>query len=177
MRRILLVDDELNILHALQRSLRQFCKEKGLQIDLCTSPQAAIQKVSDTRYDFVISDYHMPGMNGVDLLRVVKELQPETVRLMLSGSADFNTIMGAVNEAEVFRYIVKPWDNVELEEIVGLALQHRDQSLNEKQLADEMRLQRGELTPQELEARRLEQSEPGITKVKWGPDGSVMLDD
>jgi two-component system probable response regulator PhcQ len=177
MRRILLVDDEISILHALQRSLRKIARDNDLQIELCTSPRAAIQMFSEAEFDFVISDYHMPGMNGVDFLRIIKEIQPDTVRMMLSASADFSTIMGAVNEAEVFRYIVKPWDAVELEEVVTLALQHRARALEEKQLADETRMQRNELTPQEVEARRLEQSEPGITKVKWGPDGSVLLDD
>lgn len=176
MRRILLLDDEQNVLHALQRSLRQIIKETEFKIELFTSPEMAIQRLSETAFDFVVSDYHMPSMNGVDFLKIIKEIQPDAIRMMLSASADFNTIIGAINEAEIFRYISKPWDTVELKETLKLAGERRDQNLEEKRLADEIRVQRGEMSPQEQEAKRLEESDPGITKVKWGPDGSVLLE-
>jgi DNA-binding NtrC family response regulator len=177
MRRILLLDDEPSVLHALQRALRPISKKNNLEICLCGSPKEAIPLLGLGPFEFVISDYHMPGMTGVDFLRIAKEVQPEMVRLMLSASADFNTIMGAVNEAEVFRYIVKPWNPAELEETVLLALEHRKNLLEEKQLAGEMRARLDAENPQEAEAKRLEEAEPGITKVKWGPGGSVLLDD
>lgn len=176
MRRILLLDDEQNVLQALQRSLRQIFKDADLKIELFTSPELAIQRLSEMAFDFVLSDYHMPSMNGVDFLRIVKELQPDTVRMMLSASADFNTIIGAINEAEVFRYIAKPWNVDELTGAIQLAGIRRDEVLEDRRLADELRVQRGEMTPQEQEAKRLEESDPGITKVHWGPDGSVLLD-
>lgn len=176
MRRVLLLDDEINVLHALQRSLRQIFKDMDFKVELFTTSETAIQRMAEESFDFVISDYHMPKMNGVDFLRIVKELQPDAVRMMLSASADFNTVIGAINEAEVFRYIAKPWKTEELEETINLAGQRRDQMLEERRLADEVRVQRGELSPQEQEARRLEEADPGITKVKWGPDGSVLLD-
>ncbi|MDE2427711.1 MAG: response regulator, partial [Burkholderiales bacterium] len=169
-------DDEPNVLAALQRSLRQTAKDMQLKIELFTSPKEAIQRMSETAFDFVISDYHMPEMNGVDFLKIAKELQPDAVRMMLSASADFNTIMGAINEAEVFRYIPKPWNQSDLQEMLEVASQRRAQMLDERRLADEMRVQRGEMSPQEQELKRLEESEPGITKVKWGADGSVLLD-
>ena len=176
MRRILLLDDEQNVLQALQRSLRQIFKDIDLKIELFSSPEMAIQSLSEVAFDFVISDYHMPSMNGVDFLRITKELQPNAVRMMLSASADFNTIIGAINEAEVFRYIAKPWNVDELKDAIQLAGNRRDQVLEDKRLADELRVQRGEMTPQEQEAKRLEEADPGITKVQWGPDGSVLLD-
>lgn len=176
MRHVLLLDDEQNVLQALQRSLRQISKEMQLKIELFTSPQAAIQRLGETPFDFVISDYHMPTMNGVDFLRIAKEVQPDAVRMMLSASADFNTIIGAINEAEVFRYISKPWNVTELRETIQLAVQRREQVLEDRRLADELRVQRGQMSPQEQEAKRLEESDPGITKVKWGPDGAVLLD-
>lgn len=176
MRRILLLDDEQNVLQALQRSLRQIFKDMDLKIEAFTSPEMALQRLNEMAFDFVISDYHMPGMNGVDVLRATKQLQPHAIRMMLSASADFNTIIGAINEAEVFRYIAKPWTSADLKDAILSAGKRRDQELENSQLADELRVQRGAMTPQEQEIKRLEESEPGITKVRWGPDGSVLLD-
>jgi two-component system, probable response regulator PhcQ len=176
MRRFLLLDDEINIVHALQRMLRQHIQEKPLVVEIFTDAQQALQRINEVGFDIVIADYQMPSMNGNAFLKAVKQVQPDAVRLMLSASSDFATLMGAVNDAEVFRYIAKPWQARELEEIIQLALIHRDQCLEDRLLADEARFERGELTPQELEATRLEAEEPGITKVQWGPDGSVYLE-
>jgi hypothetical protein len=84
--------------------------------------------------------------------------------------------MSAINLAEVLRYIPKPWQIEDIKKTLELALERRDQLVADQRLADELRVQRGQLTLQELEARRLEAEEPGITKVNWGPDGSVRLE-
>ena len=176
MRRIMLVDDEINVLHALQRTLRQAAFDDKIDIEIFTDPQPALARCRDAAFDIVISDYRMPEMNGIDFLKAFKEIQSNTVRLVLSASTEFDTLMNAINQAEVFRYITKPWHDVELKETVQLALARRDQALEELRLFDQLRAQFGELSPQELEAKRLEADEPGITKVNWGPDGSVHLD-
>ncbi|NMM38732.1 MAG: response regulator [Glaciimonas sp.] len=176
MRRFLLVDDEINILQALRRMLRQKIRDEDFLVEMHTDPQQALQRAREVAFDVVISDFHMPQMNGVDFLEQVRDAQPDATRLMLSASADFGTIMNAVNRAEVFRYIAKPWTATELEEIVRLSLERRDKIMEDRRLADAVRVQRGVLTPQALEALRLEEEEPGITKVRWGLDGSVMLD-
>ena len=87
---------------------------------------------------------------------------------MLSASTEFDTVMRAVNDAEVFRYIPKPWQLSDLQETLVLALARRDEN-------DQTQLQLGQMTQRELEERQLEADEPGITKVNWGPDGSIML--
>lgn len=176
MRRILLLDDETNVLMALKRSVRQIYTTSEMSVETFNDPKLAILRFGEVEFDFVIVDYHMPTMNGVDCLRVIKEIQPNTVRMMLSASADFRTIMGAINEAEVFRYIQKPWIQHELKETLILASVHRDRVTEDQRLANELRAQRSPLTPQELEAQRLEAVEPGITRVNWGPDGSVKLE-
>ncbi|MBX9870205.1 MAG: response regulator [Burkholderiaceae bacterium] len=176
MYKILLVDDEINVLHALQRSLRQLKSTMALEVTLCTDPKEAIEQIAQTQFDFIIADYHMPQLNGVDFLRIAKEMQPDTVRMMLSASADFTTIMSAVNEAEVFRYLTKPWEKDELEKNIHDAVARRDQLLNERQYIDEGQMLLGEIDEQEIEARRLERLEPGITKVRWNAEGAVLLD-
>ncbi len=176
MRRFILVDDEINVLHALQRALRNFAPDEDIRFEIFTNPVEALVRIGEVNFDLVLSDYRMPEMTGVEFLSLVKEIQPDTVRLVLSASTEFDAVMGAINRAEVFRYIAKPWHINDLEEDIRLALIHRDQIVGDRHLADEVRVQRGELTPQELEAKRLEEEEPGITKVNWGPDGSILLD-
>lgn len=176
MRQVLLVDDEINVLHALQRTLRQAGLDDELRIEIYTEPEKALTRCREIAVDVVIADYRMPCMNGVEFLKAVKEVQPEAVRLMLSASTEFQTLMNVINQAEVFRFIPKPWHAPELLDTIRAAFEQRDQVLENLRLFNELRVQFGEMTPQELEARRLEADEPGITQVKWGEDGSVHLD-
>lgn len=177
MKRFLLVDDEVNVLSALQRTLRQKLGDIDLKIETCSDPVAALERIGETAFDLVISDHRMPGMTGVEFLKAVRKIQPDAVRLMLSAYSEFQAVVNAVNEAEVFRYISKPWQAEELEEIIRLALARREKVLEDRRLSDEVRVKLGELSPQSMEARRLEEEEPGITKVNWGPDGSVHLEE
>lgn len=175
MRRILLLDDEINVLNALQRALRQ-CFHGDLRIEVFTDPEQALLRSAEVPFDVVISDLRMPALNGVDFLQAFKGIQPDAIRLMLSASTEFDAVMKAVNQAEVFRYIAKPWQIEHLKETLELAFVRRDEAVETRRITDEARARRGELTPQELEARRLEAEEPGITRVKWGEDGSVYLE-
>lgn len=175
MRNILILDDEINVLHAIERALRLHFPSAEVRMELFTAPIEALSRCTEIEFDVVLSDFRMPLMSGVDFLRAVKELAPGTVRIMLSASTEFDTVTNAVNEAEIFRYLSKPWEIADLKHNIALAFQHRDGILREQRLADEQRLRNGLITPQELEARRLEQAEPGIMKVNWGPDGEVIL--
>lgn len=175
MRRLLLLDDEINVLTALQRALRQ-CLGSDLKIETFTDPEQALLRSAEVPFDVVVSDYRMPGMNGADFLQAIKGIQPDAVRLVLSASTEFDTVMNAINRAEIFRFIAKPWQADDLRNVFELAFARRDQAIEDRRLVDEARVKRGELTPQELEARRLEAEEPGIMKVNWGDDGAVHLD-
>lgn len=177
MKRLLLVDDEINVLHALQRALRQcLASVEDLRIEVFTEPEQALLRSGEVAFDVIVSDYRMPGMNGAEFLATIKGIQPDAVRLVLSASTEFEAVMNTVNKGEVFRYIAKPWQADDLKATFELAFARREQTLEDRRLADELRARRGELTPQEIEAKRLEAEEPGITKVNWGTDGSVHLD-
>ena len=69
----------------------------------------------------VISDQRMPEMTGVEFLRQVKDFAPQTVRILLTGYSDLASIVGSINEGEVFRFISKPWDNAEIQKTIGEA--------------------------------------------------------
>ena len=102
--KILLVDDEAKVLAGIKRQLR-----KKFQIETALSGEEAL-KIIDEKGPFavVVSDYHMPGMNGIDFLCRVKKVDPDTVRMMLTGSADMSTAIAAVNEGSIFQFHPKP---------------------------------------------------------------------
>jgi len=181
MSRIMLVDDEESILKALQRLLRVAPCTYGnqtfsLEVDAFSSPETALKSARHEDYDLIISDYRMPVMDGIEFLTAVKAIQPDAARLILSGYADLNALLRAVNEVGVERFIAKPWNDYELLSAIAQALAHRELLLENRNLANLVRLEMGDTTPEKLEAERLEAIEPGITEVRWGPDGSVLLD-
>ena len=181
MHRILAIDDEIGVLNALSRLLRHTPlvvngESWYVQMDTFTSPHDALGRAAEVAYDLVISDYRMPGMDGVALLRRMRDLQPDAARVILSGYTDLNGLIAAINEARIERFVAKPWNDFELVSALGQILEIRALRMENEALADRMRCEQGTLTPAELETKRLEQLEPGITKVHWGPDGSVIMD-
>lgn len=180
--RIMLVDDEASILKSLERLLRVTpCVYNGevfpVQIETFTSATAALERARYTAFDLFLSDYRMPEMNGVLFLKETMAIQPDAARLVLSGYADLNSVMGAINEAHIYRFLSKPWNDYELVSAIAQALGYQRLMVENKQLADQARFEKGKISAEELERRRLEALEPGITQVHWGPDGSVILDD
>jgi len=118
----------------------------------------------------------MPEMNGVELLSKLRVLQPDCARVVLSGYTDLNGLIGAINEARIDRFIAKPWNDFELTSALAQILEIRALRLENEALANLARRERGQMSAAELELQRLERLEPGLTRVQWGPDGSVMMD-
>ena len=115
---ILLVDDERNILDGYRRSLRG-----EFLMDTAQSGQEALELIeSKGPYAVVISDMRMPGMDGIELLRRVKSEAPETVRVMLTGNADMDTAVEAINEGSIFRFLNKPCDKERMAKTITAAL-------------------------------------------------------
>ncbi|WP_320152035.1 response regulator [uncultured Tolumonas sp.] len=182
MEKVLLVDDEPLILKALVRLLQRtpcLCEGRLFKLELVTftEPSKALEYAQNYQVSLVISDYRMPGMDGVELLTAIKTLQPDAVRLIISGYADLNALINAINRAHIYRFVAKPWNDYELVATIGQALRHRQLILENQRLADLERVARGQLSDSELAVRQLEREAPGITKVNWAADGSVMLDD
>lgn len=181
MYRILLVDDEENVLNALRRLLTSHpsytVDDHRIVVETFSQPAEALKRAEAQAFDAVISDYRMPEMNGVEFLRAFRRLQPNAARLILSGYADLSGLIGAINEAQIFRFIAKPWHEYDIQSSVAQALAHRNLLLENQRLADLVRVQEGKLSRQEMALRRLEEESPGITKVNWGPDGSVLLEE
>lgn len=181
MSRILIVDDEESILKSLRRLLSITpCTAGGrvypLKVDTYSSPRAALEAAFGTPYDLVLSDYRMPEMDGVAFLKEFRDLQPTAARLILSGYADLNGLIAAINEAGILRFIAKPWNDYELVTTLAQALAYQGLQNETQRVADKARVEQGAMSPEECERKRLESIEPGITRVNWGPDGSVLVD-
>jgi two-component system probable response regulator PhcQ len=170
--RILLVDDEENIL----RSLRRCLAPDGYAIEAFADPRSALARVQVAPFDLVLSDYRMPRMDGVEFLTHFKEIHPDSARLIISGQADMEGLLAAINEAEIYRFVSKPWENYDLRTTVRQALIHRNVLLENRRLADQVRRQKVQLEEQGRLIERLEREFPGISEVRRTADGAVVLD-
>jgi len=115
--RILFVDDEERILNALKSIFRS-----KYHVFTATSGDQAFEFLKRFRVHLIVSDQRMPGMLGVELLRRAKELSPTTVRILLTGYSDLASIVGSINEGEVYRFINKPWNNQDIQGVVAEAV-------------------------------------------------------
>lgn len=163
---LLIVDDEPSVLSALRRELRsQFAGQ--LSVETCDDPALALTLVRERRFDIVMSDLHMPEIDGLSFLSLVSTISPGSVRIVLTGSADFETAQRAINDAGVFRFLTKPWSQTDLRSHVAAAIAA---CRSRRRTPDAP-----ELDAQERERIRLEALEPGITAVEWGPEGEVLM--
>jgi two-component system probable response regulator PhcQ len=170
-RKIMLVDDEGFQLKALQLALQRQFGRDGVDVEAFADPLRALARARAEQFAVVIADYRMPGLNGIGFLKQMRQLQPEAVRVMLTASAETDTAMLAINQAEIFRFIRKPWD-MDFRRAVGEALAYHGELVGKREAS-----QADEDTDAALKQalRELEASEPGITRVKWAGDGSVLL--
>lgn len=173
MSRILLVDDEQNILNALQRLLRK----DGYKIETCTDATEALKRAREIEFDAVIADYHMPGMDGVFFLTALKQIQPHTMRLILSGYTDLDILLAAINEAQIFHFISKPWNDYDLRATLAHALAQHAVLDENRRLADQVRAQQDRIQYQNQLIEAFEAQHPGITQVRRSADGTILVDD
>jgi response regulator RpfG family c-di-GMP phosphodiesterase len=103
-RSILCVDDEPNVLHAIERQFR-----KRFDITTAVGPELALRAIAERGpFAVVVSDLRMPGMDGIQFLARVREISPDTVRIMLTGQADLTDAIEAVNRGNIFQFLAKP---------------------------------------------------------------------
>ncbi|MDD2883778.1 MAG: ATPase, T2SS/T4P/T4SS family [Dechloromonas sp.] len=120
--RLLLVDDEPGIVKALSRVFRQ----ENYEVVTAGNGEEGLRLLAAHTVHLVISDFLMPGMDGARFLREVKSRSPDTLRIMLTGHANTDAVMGAINEGAVYKFILKPWNDDDLRVTVALALEQYD---------------------------------------------------
>ncbi|WP_158592185.1 EAL domain-containing protein [Noviherbaspirillum sedimenti] len=140
-RKLLLVDDEPNILNALKRLVRR----DGYQILTASGGKEGLTLLAQHDIDVIVSDQRMPGMTGVEFLRTVKNLYPDTVRIVLSGFTELQSVTDAVNEGAIYKFFTKPWDDLQLREHVAKAFQHKEMADENRRLGLEVRAANQEL--------------------------------
>lgn len=128
--RILCVDDEPHVL----ASLRRLFQHNGYSVRIADSAATGLQALQNEPIDLVISDLHMPQMDGARFLGQVRERWPQTMRMLMTGHADAGLIAEAVNSGEIHRYIAKPWDDDDIVAQVRLALERRNVELEKARL-------------------------------------------
>lgn len=163
---ILIVDDEPHVISAIMRGM----DEEPYRLVGASGGSEALQLMQRQRFKVVISDEKMPGMDGAEFLGVVKELYPETVRIMLTGHASVEATMRAVNSGEIYRFFTKPWDDTELKLALRSAVEKFDLEQENRRLLRTIKHQSQEL-------RYLERSYPGIGELRRSADGAITIDE
>lgn len=115
---ILVVDDESDNVDALERLFR-----RKYTVFKATSGVEALNILEDNEVSLIVTDQRMPGMTGVELLAESVKLQPECVRILLTGYTDIESVIAAVNSGQIYRYVTKPWDPADLSTAVTRAIE------------------------------------------------------
>jgi DNA-binding NtrC family response regulator len=150
--KILFVDDEPNITEALKRALHK----EPYEIFIADSALAALNILATSDIDIVVSDERMPGMSGSVFLGKVRQTYPETVRIILSGQANLEDVMRAINEGEIYRFCMKPINAADLSITIRQALQ-------QKRLLEQ--------------SRRLLREYQKITRLEIDTEGAILLNE
>ncbi len=163
-RTLLLVDDEENIVRSLSRLFRR----DGYNIISANSGQEGLEILRDTVVGVIVSDQRMPQMTGVEFLRQVKDLYPNTVRLVLSGYTELESVTKAINEGAIYKFLTKPWDDELLRKNIREAFEHFELEEENRRLNEELRVANEELSSlnQDLEKRVQEKSRETVVNLQ-----------
>lgn len=164
--RILLVDDESNVLSALKRALF----DEPLEIVTAGGGEQALEIMAEKRFKVVVSDERMAGMQGSELLALVRQYYPDTVRIMLTGHATLEAAMKAVNDGEIYRFFSKPWNDHDLIFAIRSAIDKYNLEAENRRLLETV-------MKQSLEIKVLERRYPGISRVEKDSRGAFVLPD
>src|SRR5438067_13632682 len=139
--RLLVVDDEGPILHALQRTF----EAAGYEVTACLDPAEALDHLKEKEFQVLSADYMMPGMTGAEFLARARAKQPATIRLLITAAHDFSAAVDAINNGEIFRILSKPWNRLELLGTVRQAFDTYALREKNRQLTELVQTQNGEL--------------------------------
>lgn len=164
---ILLVDDEQNILSTLSRLLRADDRE----IITAGDAHEALGKLKNNNgADLVISDNKLPNISGLDFLVKVKQLYPDTIRILITGYPDLESAIKAINNGQVYRFITKPWENEELKLTVRQALDYYDVLRDNRALLQIARQQADLLAA-------VQKKYPQVSKSELDKSGMYIIDE
>jgi DNA-binding NtrC family response regulator len=108
--KILFVDDEENVLRALKRLFM----DEDMEVYTASSGRSGLEMVKDAEFSVIVSDQKMPEMSGSEFLEKTKEVSPDSIRIVLTGYADIDATINAINRGGAYRYVAKPWNDTDL---------------------------------------------------------------
>jgi diguanylate cyclase (GGDEF)-like protein/PAS domain S-box-containing protein len=117
---LLIVDDDVNVLASLHRLFRR----DGYQILTAATPAEGFELLALHAVQVIVCDQRMPGMSGTEFLGKVKEMYPETIRIVLSGYTGLEAVLDSINRGAIYRFYTKPWDDTQLRDNIRLAFHH-----------------------------------------------------
>ena len=128
---ILIVDDEPLIRLALVRAL----SSEGYELVQAPGGREALDILTARSVDLILSDLVMPEMDGLELLKNARVVRPEALRIVLTGHADLDLAVRAINDGAVYRFLLKPWDSFDLRVMIKLALRHRTAQIEREEIS------------------------------------------
>ncbi|MDJ0762036.1 MAG: response regulator [Myxococcota bacterium] len=131
LRNILFVDDEPLILRAFARDLNK----SAVDVTLARTAAEALELLKRQSFSVVLSDFQMPGMDGIALLEEVRRIDPDAVRVLVSGKADVKMAIQVINRVGLFNFISKPWDPYEIRDVVRRAVEHYAIAIENRRLS------------------------------------------
>ena len=164
--KLLFVDDDQKVTQGIRRNLA----ELDYEIFTADSGQQALEILSREQVSVVVSDEKMPGMTGAEFLSKVRDLYPDTIRIILTGQASLEATVKAINEGEVYRFLLKPCNTTELIFTIRQALKQRELVVQSNKLLELTRRQSELLQTLETEC-------PGIVEVKTNSDGAIIVEE
>ncbi len=163
---ILIVDDEPSVIQALKRSFL----DDPYNVYTAISAIEGLEILAANEIKVVISDEMMPGMSGSDFLAKVRNCFPNVVRIMLTGHASLDAAIKAINRGEIYRFFMKPWNDLELRFAVKSAVEKFDLERENQRLLDIVRRQA-------LNLILIEKEFPGITQLEYDEKGRIIIQD
>ncbi len=130
---VLIVDDQVELLHSIQRLLR-----REFDVEIASSGKEGMARLKEKSFAVIVSDQRMPEMDGVTFLTHAKALQPEAIRILLTAYADIEATIAAVNQAQIFQYIAKPFEPDDFRQILRAAVEHYRLVQQNKKLQQEL---------------------------------------
>ncbi|HEY4196495.1 MAG TPA: response regulator [Mucilaginibacter sp.] len=137
---VLYIDDEINNLNSFKASFR-----RDFEIYTAQSAREGRKILDSNEIGVIITDQRMPGMTGIEFLESILSVYPDTIRILLTGFSDMNAVMDAINRGQVYKYLVKPWQNDELKLYIQNALEIYHLRKENKELAHRLDLANKEL--------------------------------
>jgi DNA-binding NtrC family response regulator len=119
---VMIIDDEPMVTQSIKNFLSL---ETEYEVLAFTSPVAALETLKSRQVDVIISDYLMPDLNGIDFFLKAKDIQPQATRVLLTGYADKENAIKAINDVGLYQYIEKPWENEDLRLVLRNAIEKR----------------------------------------------------